>query len=155
MRNKVFGFIAVIFLFFCLAFTLPGVKAGATTLEPATEEDDSEIVVGQDENGNTTVTYYKYTFIRKYNGWYVPAAYIYNGSDLDIFLDSVIEGTARTSVRCDGFLFIKMSGGWYRHELHVNDGRILAAKFNEAAGITSTYNPNLNLKTPDDVDVQN
>ena len=54
-------------------------------------------------------------------------------------LDKKVANTRRTSVRYDGFLFIRMSGGWYRHELHFNDGRALANVFNKAAGITSTY----------------
>ncbi len=116
----------------------------ATTLEAVseTEDDTVQVTVGQDADGNVTVTYDDHVFTRKYNGWYIPSAYIYDGSDLDNYLDMRVAYTRRTSVRYDGFLFIKMSGGWYRHELHINDGRALATVFNEAAGITSTYNPN-------------
>ena len=129
------------------------VRAAEDDQNTAISKDEIDITVGTDEEGNTTVTYGKYTFIRKYNGWYIPSAYIYNGSDLANFLDKAVMRTRRTSVRCDGFLFIKVSGGWYRHELHVNDGRALATVFNKAAGITSTYNPD-NLNT-DDMDTGN
>ncbi len=122
----------------------------ATTLEAADESEDKiEVTVGQDADGNTTVTYDGHLFTRKYNGWYIPSAYIYDGSDLDNYLDARVVYTRRTSVRYDGFLFIKMSGGWYRHELHINDGRVLANAFNEAAGITSTYNPNSGITLPE------
>ncbi|WP_155831573.1 hypothetical protein [Butyrivibrio sp. LC3010] len=126
-------------------------KAAITTTNSnntAIKANQIDITVGQDEEGNVTVTYGRYTFIRKYNGWYIPAAYIYNGSELANFLDKAVRRTRRTSVRCDGFLFIKVSGGWYRHELHVNDGRTLATLFNKAAGIKSTYDPN-NLNSED------
>ncbi|WP_029320342.1 hypothetical protein [Butyrivibrio sp. AE3004] len=130
--------------------TVPAKAAITTTKQSNTaiKENQMNITVGQDKDGNTTVTYGKYTFIRKYNGWYIPATYIYNGSDLANFLDKAVRRTRRTSVRCDGFLFVKVAGGWYRHELHVNDGRALATIFNKAAGIKSTYDPN-NLQTED------
>ncbi len=130
-----------------LIFACP-VKVHATTLTPIEEEEEIQVIVGQDDDGNVTVTYDDHVFTRKYNGWYIPAAYIYNGTELDTYLDSKVALTRRTSVRYDGFLFIKMSGGWYRHELHINDGRALANVFNEAAGITSTYNPNGDLTPP-------
>ena len=123
-------------------FSVPVRAAGNGKSNTSIKEDQMNITVGTDEDGNTTVTYGKYTFIRKYNGWYIPATYIYNGSELANFLDKAVRRTKRTSVRCDGFLFVKVSGGWYRHELHINDGRTLATIFNKAAGITSTYDPN-------------
>ena len=125
--------------FMMILFLVP-MKAKATTLEAVEEEENQiEVTVGQDENGNVTVTYDDHVFTRKYNGWYIPAAYIYDGSALANLLDKKVANTRRTSVRYDGFLFIRMSGGWYRHELHFNDGRALANAFNKAAGITSTY----------------
>ena len=139
-------------LAFAMVIALVSVPAQAATASAknntSIKEDQMNITVGTDEDGNTTVTYGKYTFIRKYNGWYIPAAYIYNGSDLANFLDKAVKYTKRTSVRCDGFLFVKVSGGWYRHELHINDGRTLATLFNKAAGIKSTYDPN-NLNSDD------
>ena len=127
---------------------LSGLEAKATELEPAQQNENAvQVTVGQDADGNVTVTYNNHLFTRKYNGWYIPSAYIYDGTDLANYLDARIMLTRRTSVRYDGFLFIKMSGGWYRHELHINDGRALANTFNEAAGITSTYNPNEDLTT--------
>lgn len=153
MRKRVFHFFKVLVTFICIfLFVSKSVYAAETQLVDDTEP-QIEVEVGQDENGNTTVTYGKYVFVRKYNGWYIPATYIYDGSDLDNFLDSVIIGTRRTSVRCDGFLFVKISGGWYRHELHFNDGRFLAEQFNKAAGITTTYNPNGNITTDENTDV--
>ncbi len=137
-------FIAVLFIGFF------SISAGATTLEAVEDNDKKvEVTVGQDADGNVTVTYANHVFTRKYNGWYIPSAYIYDGSDLDNLLDAKVAYTRRTSVRYDGFLFIKMSGGWYRHELHINDGRALATVFNQAAGITSTYNPNSAIQLPD------
>ncbi len=139
LLSKTIIFIFSIFIFFGIHLSV-----SATTLEAVDESEDEtvQVTVGQDEDGNVTVTYDDHVFTRKYNGWYIPSAYIYDGSDLDNYLDSRVVYTRRTSVRYDGFLFIKMSGGWYRHELHINDGRALATVFNEAAGITSTYNPN-------------
>ncbi len=139
-----------VILAFALMISLAYIPAKAADGDQGSniQKDEINITVGTDEEGNTTVTYGKYTFIRKYNGWYIPSAYIYNGSDLANFLDKAVKRTRRTSVRCDGFLFIKVSGGWYRHELHINDGRALATVFNKAAGITSTYNPD-NLNTDD------
>lgn len=141
MRNIIKKMSAVL-MAFALVISLVSIPVEAAGKNnTAIKEDQMNITVGQDAEGNVTVTYGKYTFIRKYNGWYIPAAYIYNGSQLANFLDKSVRRTKRTSVRCDGFLFVKVSGGWYRHELHVNDGRTLATIFNKAAGIQSTYNP--------------
>ena len=151
--RRVISRIGALMLAFALSFALVSIPASAATTtrksNTSIKEDQMNITVGTDEDGNTTVTYGKYTFIRKYNGWYIPASYIYSGSSLANFLDKAVRRTRRTSVRCDGFLFVKVSGGWYRHELHVNDGRALATIFNKAAGIKSTYNPN-DLKTDDE-----
>ncbi|WP_022762478.1 MULTISPECIES: hypothetical protein [unclassified Butyrivibrio] len=149
--KKLFRNLGALMFAFVLAITLVSIPAKAATTKQSNtsiKENQMNITVGTDEEGNTTVTYGKYTFTRKYNGWYIPAAYIYSGSDLANFLDKAVRRTRRTSVRCDGFLFIKVSGGWYRHELHINDGRTLATIFNKAAGITSTYDPN-NLNSDD------
>ena len=149
--RKVLSRIGAVLMAFALVVSLVSIPASAATTKKSNtsiKADQMNITVGTDEDGNTTVTYGKYTFVRKYNGWYIPAAYIYTGSELANFLDKSVRRTRRTSVRCDGFLFVKVSGGWYRHELHINDGRTLATIFNKAAGITSTYNPN-NLKTDD------
>ena len=153
-KEVISSLVLTIFAVVFLAMALPQ-RVQATELQNIDEEDQIDVTVGSDENGNVTVTFGKYLFVRKYNGWYIPSAYIYNGSDLDNFLDSAVVGTRRTSVRCDGFLFIKMSGGWYRHELHFNDGRALAEAFNKAAGITSTYNPNGNMSTDDNTNNTN
>ena len=142
MKKKIISYLYCLILIFTFSSGICPLKCHATTVEDVDEEDEQiEVTVGSDDDGNVTVTYGKYVFTRKYNGWYIPSAYIYDGSELDNFLDSVIAGTRRTSVRCDGFLYVKMSGGWYRHELHFNDGRWLAEQFNQAAGITTTYNP--------------
>ncbi|WP_408070501.1 hypothetical protein [Butyrivibrio sp. JL13D10] len=140
--------LSAMLIMFALVISLVSIPTRAARSNTAIKEDQMNITVGQDEDGNTTVTYGKYTFTRKYNGWYIPAAYIYNGSSLANFLDKAVRRTRRTSVRCDGFLFVKVSGGWYRHELHVNDGRTLATIFNKAAGIKTTYDPN-NLNSDD------
>ncbi len=133
---------AIVAFVFSMIIFIFSISAKATTLEPVDGNDNSvQVTVGTDADGNTTVSYNNHVFTRKYNGWYVPAAYIYDGTDLAVYLDAKVAFTRRTSTRHDGFLFVKMSGGWYRHELHINDGRALANVFNEAAGITSTYNP--------------
>ncbi|MBE5843812.1 MAG: hypothetical protein E7302_06455 [Butyrivibrio sp.] len=133
-KNYIYLIAAIIFI------ALVPIRAKATTITPIQEEEEEiQVTVGQDEDGNVTVTYDDHVFIRKYNGWYIPSAYIYDGSELANLLDKKVANTRRTSVRYDGFLFIRMSGGWYRHELHFNDGRALANVFNKAAGITSTY----------------
>ena len=155
MKKSLFSFAFYLSLFI-IALLLKGpAPVYATELQNIDDEQQLDVTVGSDENGNVTVTFGKYLFVRKYNGWYIPATYIYNGSDLDTFLDSAVAGTRRTSVRCDGFLFVKMSGGWYRHELHFNDGRSLAEAFNKAAGITSTYNPNGELSSDDNTNNTN
>lgn len=142
MKNKIRRFLVTFAFAVILSLIVFPNRAGATTLEAVeSEEDNLQVTVGQDDDGNTTVTYKNHVFTRKYNGWYIPSAYIYNGSELAKYLDKRVAFTKRTSVRYDGFLFIKMAGGWYRHELHINDGRALANAFNKAAGITSTYNP--------------
>ncbi|WP_155830015.1 hypothetical protein [Butyrivibrio sp. AC2005] len=148
MRN-LFKKLSAALLMFALVISLVSIPAAAAPKgKTAIKEDQMNITVGKDADGNVTVTYGKYTFIRKYNGWYIPAAYIYNGSELANFLDKSVRRSKKTSVRCDGFLFVKVSGGWYRHELHINDGRTLATIFNKAAGIKSTYDPN-NLNSDD------
>ena len=148
-RVEVVSRLIIPFFASMLMLILFAAPARATTLESVENDDKKvDITVGQDADGNVTVTYDKHVFTRKYNGWYIPSAYIYDGSDLDIFLDARVAYTRRTSVRYDGFLFLKMSGGWYRHELHINDGRALANVFNEAAGITSTYDPDKRVVLP-------
>ncbi|MBQ7679155.1 MAG: hypothetical protein IJT34_04820 [Butyrivibrio sp.] len=127
-----------------MAVTLPGGTAHATTLTPIetqqTEEtkEEEKVEVGEDEWGNTTVLYHDHLYTKKAaGGWFIRATYIYNGTDLDTLLDKRVAGTRYTSTRYDGFLFVRMAGGWYRHELHIRKGSALCVKLDELAGIVA------------------
>ncbi len=114
-----------------------GTEANATTVTPAPAKSPEETaVVGEDDYGNTTVLYNDHLYTKKSKGWYIRAAYIYDGSDLDEILDAKVAGTRYTSTRYEGFLFVRMSGGWYRHELHIKEGSNLDIKLDEIAGLT-------------------
>ena len=120
-----------------LAVAAPAGEAHATTLVPDTTAEEETVEVGQDEWGNTTVLYHDHLYTKKTKGWFIRAAYIYNGSDLDAILDKRVSGTRYTSTRYDGFLFVRMAGGWYRHELHIREGSALDVKLDELAGIVA------------------
>ena len=124
---------AVLFLAPCASM-----RSLATTVTPApTQSPEETAVVGQDDYGNTTVLYNDHLYTKKSKGWYIRAAYIYDGSDLDGILDAKVAGTRYTSTRYEGFLFVRMSGGWYRHELHIKEGSNLDIKLDDIAGIVS------------------
>ncbi len=105
-----------------------GSVANATELQPADGQVDDE----------TTVEYDGKTFYKKSNGWYVPSLLVYNGTDLDVTLDSLVSGRKRSIVKYEGYKYIRVSGGWYRLEINAFGGSTLDEILDELAGETTT-----------------
>jgi len=126
MRNYLFRFVSLLCVIFMMFVNC--IDSYATELQPADGQVDDE----------TTVEYDGKTFYKKSNGWYIPSLLVYNGSDLDVTLDSLVSGRKRSIVKYEGYKYIRVSGGWYRLEINAFGGSTLDKVLDELAGETTT-----------------
>lgn len=119
-------------IFVGILFVMHTFESSATELLPTTDGQSTE---------TETVEYKNKTFYRKANGWYIPSELVYNGSDLDTILDSLVLGRKRSIVKYSGYKYIRVSGGWYRMEINAYGGSTLDKILDELAesgGATTT-----------------